>query len=613
MWLEGLEISSSDDPPPAGAFPEYHDRRMAYRLAAPTGGRRVKPGDEHFRVRPGRIRNKSFVGQVMSAARKAGHTGKRFGGGKRSSNRSSFGRGHRLKFLQNSRARRVVVKARVVRHQSLRFRSAPLTTHISYLKREGVTRNGENAQLFNARNEDVDGNAFAERCEKDRHHFRFIVSPEDAPKMEDLHGFTRKLMTQAEKDLGTKLDWVAVDHWNTDNPHIHILVRGRADDGTDLVISRDYISRGLRTRASEFVTRELGLRTDQEIRTALQADVGAERWTGLDLNLQRLADDNAGIIDLRPGGDRDESTRLLLVGRAAKLERLGLAEQEAPGLWSLKPGIEQSLRALSIRGDIIKTMHRAMAGKGLEPDVGGFALHAETPTDPILGRLVERGLDNELTGTAYAIIEGVDGRTHHVRFRSIEMTGDAAAGAVVETRVYDDAKGRRQALLAVRSGLAIERQVTAHGATWLDRRLLDRDAVNANAGFGAEVQAAIQKRTEHLIDQGLAERQGQRVVFARDLLATLRRGELDAAIAAISTEHNLPHQPSAEGEYVAGRYRKRLDLATGRFAMIDNGLGFELVPWRPALEQHLGREVTGIKLPGGGVEWSFGRRRGLGI
>ena len=569
--------------------------------------------DDNFRVRPGRIRNPTHVARAMRAAKKAGHTGKRFGGGKRTSSRSTFGRGRGLKLAQQSATRRVVANARVVRHQGNRFRSAPLASHLSYLKREGVTRDGENARLFGARGEDADGAAFATRCEKDRHHFRFIVSPEDASAMKDLHGFTQKLMKHAERDLGTKLDWVAVDHWNTDNPHIHVLVRGVADDGSDLVISRDYISRGFRTRACELVTRELGLRSEKDIRSALDAEVSAERWTSLDRTLQRTGDDNAGIIDLRPGGTDDERTRLLLVGRATKLERLGLAEQDAPGLWTLKPGIEQSLRALSIRGDIIKTMHRAMTGKGTEPDVGGFALHGETPTDPIVGRLVQRGLHDELAGTAYAVIEGVDGRTHHMRFRSLEITGDAAPGAIVETRVYDDTKGRRQVSLAVRSDLSVETQIQAHGATWLDRQLLDRDAVHANAGFGAEVQTAMQKRTEHLIGQGLAERQRQRVVFARDLLATLRQRELDAAIAQISVGHNLSHQPTAEGEYVTGTYHTRVDLASGRFAMIDNGLGFELVPWRPALEQHLGHEVTGVMLPGGGVEWSFGRKRGLGL
>jgi hypothetical protein len=302
-----------------------------------------------------------------------------------------------------------------------------------------------------------------------------------------------------------------------------------------------------------------------------------------------------------------------MVGRAAKLERLGLAEQIAPGQWTLKPRAEETLRDLSLRGDIIKTMHRAMSGRRGEPDVSGFALHAGTPADPILGRLAERGLQDELKGTAYAVIEGLDGRTHHVRFASLELAGDAAPGAIVETRAYEDAKGRRQLSLAVRSDLAIETQETARGATWLDRRLLDIDAVASNAGFGAEVTAATERRAEHLIAEGLARRQGQRVTFVRDLLATLRKRDLEEAVSQISAGSGLDYRPPAEGEHVSGTYRHRITLASGRFAMIDDGLGFQLVPWRPALEQKLGQHVSGTMLPGGGVEWSFGRQRDLGL
>ena len=136
------------------------------------------------------------------------------------------------------------------------------------------------------RSDTADERAFAERCEEDRHHFRFIVSPEDAADLESLRTFTRELMKDVERDLGTRLDWLAVDHWNTDNPHIHVLIRGRADDGRDLVISRDYISRGFRDRAAERVTLELGPRSEQEIRTSLEKEVEADRWTSLDRALR---------------------------------------------------------------------------------------------------------------------------------------------------------------------------------------------------------------------------------------------------------------------------------------------------------------------------------------
>ncbi len=579
--------------------------------------------DDDLRVRPGRIqhgnrgakRPQTFIGEVMRAAKKAGHVGNSFRSSQGRS-RSRFGRGRRaaVSIRLRSNARRVVMKARVVRHQGARFRSAPLPKHIAYLKREGVTRDGEDARLFDGASDTADEPAFAERCEDDRHHFRFIISPEDAAKIGDLKTFTRELMRDVEKDLGTKLDWVAVDHWNTDNPHIHVLIRGRADDGRDLVISREYISRGFRDRAAERVTLELGPRSEQEIRTALQREVDAERWTSLDRALRDIADDCGGVADLRPGPDaEDPDLRRLLLGRAAKLERLGLADPVGPGCWTLKPGIEPTLRQLGVRGDIIKTMHQAMSTSGHEPDVSTFALHGEEPVDPVLGKLVKRGLDDELKGSAYAIVAGVDGRTHHLRFNDIELTGDAPVGSIVEARVYDDASGRRRLSLATRSDLSIETQVTASGATWLDRQLLAKDPPLSGGGFGAEVRDAMEARIDHLAEEGLARRQGQRAVFARDLLATLRRQELEDAAGKLSAETGLAYQPGTEGGHVAGVYRQRVTLASGRFAMVDDGLGFQLVPWRPALEKELGREVRGIIAPGGNVDWSFGRKRGLGL
>jgi type IV secretory pathway VirD2 relaxase len=468
--------------------------------------------------------------------------------------------------------------------------------------------------MFGERSNQADERDFAQRCEDDRHHFRFTISPEDAAEMQDLRAFTRELMADAERDLGTRLDWIAVNHWNTDNPHIHVLIRGRADDGQDLVISREYISRGLRGRAEERVTLELGPRSELEIRSTLEKEVDAERWTGLDRALRSRADDGAGVADLRPDpANEDPELRRLMVGRVARLERLGLAEPIAPGRWTLKPDLEQTLRDLSIRGDIIKTMHQAMTGFGREPDVSGFALHGDQLADPVLGRLVERGLHDELKGSAYAIVEGIDGRTHHLQFTDLELTGDAAPGSIVEARSYEDANGRRRLSLAIRSDFTLQQQTTAPGVTWLDRQLVAREPVLTGGGFGAEVRDAMEARLEHLAGGGLVRRQGQRVLFARDLLETLRGRELDSAAAKIAAETNLGYRPSAAGDHIQGIFRQRITLSSGRFAMIDDGVGFQLVPWRPALEQHLGRQVSGVAMTGSGVSWNFGKKIGLGL
>ena len=576
--------------------------------------------DDELRIRPGRGRDggrgntRTFVGQVLRAAQKAGHVGRRLGV---RSGRSTFGRGRAAATAASLRnpSRRVLVKTRIVRHRGARFRSASLATHAAYLKRDGVTRSGDAAQMFDARFDSADDRAFAAACEDDRHHFRLIVSPEDAADLADLRATTRALMKQMESDLGSKLDWIAVDHWNTDNPHVHILVRGRADDGADLVIARDYLTKGLRGRAEALVEQELGPRNALDIADGLARDTTADRFTGLDRALRAMADEAGGVVDLRPGGvmDRDPELRRLMLGRAQHLERLGLAEPQGPASWTLAAGLEERLRDLGTRGDIIKTLHRAMATGGIDRGAD-VALHLEAEAPPIVGRLVERGLHDELAGSAYAVIDAVDGRAHHIRFRDLDATGDAAPGAIVELRRFEDRQGVTRTALAVRSDLPLADQIGAPGATWLDRQLVAKAAADvAEAGFGREVRDALDARTAHLASEGLARRQGQRTLFARDLIETLRTLELADVGARLASETGAACQPGAAGEHVAGVYRQRVILASGRFAMIDNGLGFQLVPWSPAIEPKLGQHVSGVLGPGGGVDWSFGRKRGLGL
>lgn len=328
-----------------------------------------------------------------------------------------------------------------MRHQGRSFRSAPLSAHLSYLKREGVSRDGEKGVMFDAGSDRTEDLAFADRCKDDRHHFRFIVSPEDAGEMTDLKAFTRDLASQMEADLGTRLDWVAVDHWNTDNPHVHLLVRGVDERGADLVISRDYISRGLRSRAEDLVAIELGPKPEHEIRNVLEKEVTAERWTRLDVEIRGHADD-VGAIDLRPdpSGAANPEIRRLMIGRLQHLEKMGLATSAGSGEWMVGMEAEPHLRDLGMRGDVIKTMHRAFTERGQDRSVADYVIDGGAGS-PIIGRLVDKGLHDELTGEAYAVIDGIDGRAHHVRFRGIEaFEHTPPAGGIVEVRRFE---GRR--------------------------------------------------------------------------------------------------------------------------------------------------------------------------
>ncbi|MGA0606594.1 relaxase/mobilization nuclease domain-containing protein [Phenylobacterium sp. VNQ135] len=500
-----------------------------------------------------------------------------------------------------------MVKARVVRQRAGR---APLATHLDYLQREGVTRDGDRGRLFDATTDEADANGFAGRCEGDRHHFRFIISPDDAEQLSDLKAFTRDLMGQAEADLGTRLDWVAVDHWNTAHPHLHVIVRGRTDEGEDLVIAPDYIREGLRARAGRLVTLELGPRTDGELKRQTALQIEADRWTALDRGLARLADEQ-GVVDMRPAAGGSGDLQQARLARLRKLRGLGLADEVRPGRWRVAPDAEAALRALGQRQDVIARLHRALSERGLESDPARFVLDGGEA--PLVGRLCGRGLDDELRGSGYAIVEGLDGCTHHVRFADLDDASDAPMGGIVEVRRLEWQGRRSRLVLQVRSDLGLADQVRADGATWLDRQLVGRAPADlGEGGFASEVRAALNARGNRLVEAGLAQRQGRRLLFARDLLETLRQRELAGAAARLADQTGLKHQGLGPEGVVAGTYRQRVTLASGRFAMIDNGLGFTLVPWRPELERHLGRHVDGVLTPGGGMTWSFSPKRGLG-
>jgi type IV secretory pathway VirD2 relaxase len=603
-----------------------------------------------FRIRPGRIRERgtrigkrqpSFINQALKAAAKAKGAAltpaefSRSAGAGRSSGRkrrgpgamrprkgkcSRIGRGQaaadRLRRTverrgPGERLRRVVVKAHIVK---LKLGSRKADAHLRYLQREGTTRDGGRGALYGPDTDNADGKDFLERGREDRHQFRFIIAPEDADRIEDLRSVTRDVMLKMQEDLGTRLDWVAIDHFNTGHPHSHVLIRGKEDSGKDLIIAQDYITDGMRIRAQERVTLELGPETDLELRQKLEAEMTAERFTRLDRIL--VEEVPTRILNLRPdaGQLRADLDKMHFVGRLKTLERYGLASEIEPGIWSFSERIEPTLRELGERGDIIKRMHRALTGRGVERSASSYVLAGESLSDPIVGRLIDRDLDDELKATAYAVVDGTDGRTHHIKLPDLDSAGDGPVGSIVELRRFEDANGRNRVALAVRSDLDLNAQVKASGATWIDRQLVARDpAPLGSGGFGAEVRVAMESRTEHLIGQGLARRQGQQIIYARNLLDTLRRRELDAIGEKLTAEMGMPFRKSASGEYVTGLYRQRIMLASGRFAMIDNGLGFQLVPWSPSLERNLGKHVSGVARADGGIDWNFGRQRGLGL
>ncbi len=582
----------------------------------------------------------------------------------------------------------MVIKARLMRLRGSGLHGAK--AHLRYLQRDGVTREGEPGDLYDSQRDRCDGGAFLGRCNGDRHQFRFIVSAEDAIEYQDLKPLTRRLMLQMEQDLRTRLDWIAVDHYNTGHPHTHIVLRGKDDRGRDLIIAREYLSRGMRERAAEIVSLDLGPRTDHEIQSRLRAEVEQERFTSLDRGLLRESETD-GIV--RSGRDQDSFRQTLRAGRLQKLRRLGLAEETSPSRWRLSQDLESVLRRMGERGDIIKALHQELGRARIDRSASDLVVHdAGEISASLIGRVLGRGLADELSDRHYLVVDAVDGRVHYIEIGSADATEPIPEGSIVavtpkqttakavdrtiaaiaeaqggryspdlhlkhdptateafvETHVRrleamrragiglereaDGAwviapdhldRALRYELMQVRkapvqvellSTLKLDRQTVAEGATWLDRELVDGDpAALRDSGFGREVRQALAQRRQWLLEQGLASEQQGSIVYRANLVRILRERELQKVGGQLAGQLGLHYIAQKPGRRIEGIYRRRVDLISGRYALIERSQEFTLVPWRPVLERNLGQHVAGIAKGDGGISWTLGRRRGPSI
>src|SRR5713101_4864582 len=249
--------------------------------------------------------------------------------------------------------RRSVVKASFSRDA----RKGAWTAHAKYLSRPGAQQEIAKGLGFDSSREGIDIIATVRTWEKsDELMWRFIVSPEDADRL-DLRDHVRELVGQMEHDLDTKLEWVAIDHHNTDDAHVHLLVRGVRENGRPLEINRDYLRSGIRIRSQEIATRELGPRLEPEMLRSRERAVRREQWTEIDRVLQRKADGN-GLVTYDQFQPLSEGSRIRAeqeIDRLQFLAGLGLASRVDERSWQLAQNHEHELRERQISKDVIKT------------------------------------------------------------------------------------------------------------------------------------------------------------------------------------------------------------------------------------------------------------------
>jgi len=338
---------------------------------------------------------------------------------------------------------RVMVKALVSRHMGKGFaRGAALAAHISYLGRMGAGEDGEQAAFFGPVHDGVDAGAATEGWAKDRHHFRFIISPEHGDRIADLKGYTREVLSRVADDLGEPgLNWLAVCHFDTDQPHAHVLVRGRRGDGRDLVSPRDYIAYGFRARAQEVAQERLGDLSRQDAERRVWRETEADRFTASDRRLMAAADADGRVED--GVGGKDAWTALTR-GRLRHLERLGLALRSGRR-FRLSPDLEAKLRRLQLSKDVIRTLNQRRlegAGKVQQLDRG-----------PVRGRVMKSGFHDELGGSPYVVVRTGDGQEHYGRL-GVGKTPPAVGKTIT---LALDARGLAQVIQGAQRGAGLAR------------------------------------------------------------------------------------------------------------------------------------------------------------
>ena len=295
-------------------------------------------------------------------------------------------------------------------------KSASWAAHGRYLAREGAQQKAAKGLGFDAGRDDINLPQTAKTWQEagDQLMFRIIVSPENGAEI-DLREHARALMAQMERDLGTHLEWAAIDHHNTDDPHVHILLRGRDETGLPLRIDADYIKSGIRERSAEIASRELGLRSERDIVDARGRAVERTQFTEIDRALLRRAN-GSGLVAFdgkQPKGAAQRMRRAQDLARLAFLEREGLAFKVDSISWQLSPDLEKALREQQLATDIIKS--RARHSDQILDRRAPIRLTTIEPGQQITGRVVGTGLENEATDRRYLLIEGGDGQLHYIR------------------------------------------------------------------------------------------------------------------------------------------------------------------------------------------------------
>ena len=491
--------------------------------------------------------------------------------------------------------------------------TSAFSSYTRYLLRYPTDEDTNRGRLYSRDSDTVEVSDFNRRSRHDPRQFRFVIAPEDSHQIQDMSAFTRRLMLQVERDLGTQVDWVAVNHFNTANPHTHIAVRGRSPTDQELIINRRYMIAGIRHRAEEIVTNMLGPKTFREISAAKRLELYQERLTSIDQYISQSQTRETVRVS-RNAARRAAPGLTAQVKRLQYLEKLGLAEHVYGPQWRLRPGWTDALRTLGQRTETLLEVGRAVGD-----DRSAMRLEEVKPTQEgkwVTGRLVAvSGSDTSPLGHLL-VIDGLDGRIWLAQAAGEDTLQLPRLGGVISALIepnpaapisarskrpesHDTPPDGHTIRTFVNSWLPVNQLIDRQAFTWLDE--ISDDQVSAySSGFGAEVRAAKSARQAFLAASSL------------DLsdIDALRRSELARAAKVLADRTGKRYAELQSREVFRGEYTEQVDTAYGRFAVIANETRFTFTPMTNEVASLKGKTVMVEQGPlsAGNLLW---RSRGI--
>jgi len=329
--------------------------------------------------------------------------------------------------------------------------------HGRYIARESASQEPEKAG-FGAEKIGVDIASELRKWQDgaDPRLWKLIISPEFGERL-DLQQLTRDVMSRMESDLHTSLDWVAVSHFNTEHPHVHVALRGVATNGGEFKLDRDYVKNGLRSVAQHFATVQLGHRTEQDATLALGRQVPLQRFTPLDrLIVGRTQPVEGDFGDLRvtadptlPGLGRFAAVREhSLAARLMTLETMGLARRDGPHQWQIRPDLETALKAMQRAADNQKTL--AAHGALLSDQRLRLSAPNWREVTSLDGRVLSHG--EEDNGNRFLLLEATDARVYYLPYTpeldEARSRGDLTTNSFFMIKKTMDENYRRRIVVA---------------------------------------------------------------------------------------------------------------------------------------------------------------------